>query len=237
MSPSRAPSSVLVAEAMLAAFNATADDLVFETTAAFTKGHPSGTTRLWNWPATPSPGKLEYARESYRFLPVGRAKETGLLRAEDLGYTTVVPRSPGALNAYTRLIVACYTGTGCGYGRHNVQAGTWWMRTGMLGYMDFAPNPGGADLARQIAADEWRILGHAKVRGQQAIKLAETRTGHFMPRPVFLWVSTATYLPLRMVWLSGSKTGEIDNWYYLPPTKANMAHLRVPIPAGYHRSG
>ena len=43
MSPSRAPSSVLVAEAMLAAFNATADDLVFETPAGFTKGHLSGT--------------------------------------------------------------------------------------------------------------------------------------------------------------------------------------------------
>ena len=236
MSPSRAPSSVLVAEAMLAAFNATADDLVFETSAGFTKGHLSGTTRLWNWPATPIPGKLEYARESYRFLAVGRAQGTRTLRAEDLGYTTVVPRSSAALNAYTRLIVVCYTGTGCGYGRHNVRAGTWWMHTGMLGYMDFAPSPGGADLARQIAADEWRIVGHARVRGQQAIKLAETRTGHYMPRPVVLWVSTVTYLPLRMVWLSGSKTGEIDNWDYLPPTKANLAQLRVPIPPGYPRS-
>ena len=237
MSPSRVSSSVLVAEAMLAAFNATADDLVFETTAGFTKGHLSGTTRVWNWPATPITGKLEYARVSYRFLAAGRAQGTTILRAEDLGYTIVAPRSPAVLNAYTRLIVVCYTGTGCGYGRHNVRAGTWWMRTGMLGYMDFAPDPGGADLARQVAADEWRILGHARVRGQQAIKLAETRTGHFMPRPVFLWVSTATYLPLRMVWLSGSKTGEIDNWYYLPPTKANMAHLRVPVPPGYTRSG
>jgi hypothetical protein len=236
VSPGRAPSTVLVANAMVAAFSAAADNLVFETAAGFTKGHLSGTTRLWNWPATPIPGKLEYARQSYRLFALGRTAGTRILRAEDIGYTTVVPRSPAALYAYTRLIVACYTGTGCGYGRHNVAPGTWWMRTGTLGYMDFAPDPGGAELARQIAAGEWRIVGHARLRGQQAIKLAETKTGHFMPRPVFLWVSTATYLPLRMVWLSG-KSGEIDNWYYLPPTKANLAQLRVPIPPGYRRSG
>jgi hypothetical protein len=236
-SPSRDPSTVLVAIAMMAASSAAAGNLVFETTSGFTKGHLSGTARLWNWPATPIPGKLEYARQSYKFLAVGRTEGTRILRAEDLGYTTVVPRSPAALNAYTRLIAVCYTGTGCGYGRRNVAPGTWWMRTGMLGYMDFAPDPGGADLARQIAGGEWRIVGHARLRGQQAIKLAETRTGHFMPRPVFLWVSTATYLPLRMVWLSGDKTGEIDDWYYLPATKANLAQLRVPIPAGYRRSG
>ncbi len=57
-----------------------------------------------------------------------------------------------------------------------------------------------------------------------------------MPLPVVLWVSTATYLPLRMVWLSGG-SGEVDTWRYLSPTKANLAKLRVPIPPGYPRSG
>jgi hypothetical protein len=106
--------------------------------------------------------------------------------------------------------------------------------------VDFTPDPSGAELAREIAQGDWRILGHTRLRGQRAIELAETRTRRimpFMPRPVYLWVSTATYLPLRMVWLSRSKTGEVDNWYYLPPTKANLAQLRVPIPPGYPHSG
>jgi DNA-directed RNA polymerase specialized sigma24 family protein len=33
------------------------------------------------------------------------------------------------------------------------------------------------------------------------------------------------------------KFTEADNWYYLAPTKANLAHLRVPIPHGYPHSG
>jgi hypothetical protein len=39
-----------------------------------------------------------------------------------------------------------------------------------------------------------------------------------------------------MVW--GPATSyEIWNWDYLPRSKANLAHLRVPIPPGYPRSG
>jgi hypothetical protein len=235
VSPGREPPTVLVAKAMLAAFNATTSYVVVTTTADYAKGHPAGTTRVWSWPAEPSPGQVEYMRS---FLSYSAAEREGHQLFEDIGYTAVVPRpSRYGQNSYARDIVVCHSGTTCGWGRNNTPAGTWWMRTGTLGYFDFAPDPGGADLARQVAAGEWRILGHTRVRGQQAIKLAETRSGHLVPLPVVLWVSTATYLPLRMVWLSGSKTGEIDNWYYLPPTKANLAQLRVPIPPGYHRSG
>jgi hypothetical protein len=47
--------------------------------------------------------------------------------------------------------------------------------------------------------------------------------------------SVSSYLPLRMIW--GPAGSETDNWYYLPPSKANLAQLRVPIPPGYPRSG
>jgi hypothetical protein len=225
---------------MLAAFDTTASYLVVWTAADYNKGHPAGTSRFWNWPAVPVPGQLEYTRSSYRLPAVGRAKGTGIKLTQDIGYTTVVPPpSQYGQNAYAQLTVVCYPGTGrasCGWGRHNTPAGTWWTHTGMLGYMDFTPDPSGAELAREIAHGEWRVLGHTRLHGQKVIKLAETRTGHFMPLPVILWVSMATYLPLRMVWVSGG-SGEVDTWRYLRPTKANLAQLRVPIPPGYHRSG
>ena len=109
----------------------------------------------------------------------------------------------------------------CGYGTVTTYAGGDLVdaHRRKLGYFDFTLGPAGSSLARQIAHGDWRILGHSRLRGQRAIKLAETPAGNFKPLPVFLWVSTVTYLPLRMVWLSGSKSGEIDNWYYLPPTK------------------
>jgi hypothetical protein len=142
-------------------------------------------------------------------------------------------------NERARLIVVCYAGTGwtrCGWGRFNTPAGTWSQHTGVMPYSDFTPDPRGADLAQQIAQGQWRIVGQTRLRGQQAIKLAETSTGHYAGGPVVLWVSTTTYLPLRMVW--GPATSYATyNWDYLPPTKANLAHLRVPIPPGYPRSG
>ena len=240
VSPGRHPSAASVAKTMLAALDATASYLVVWTSVGYTKGHPSGTSMFWNWPAVPVPGQLEYTRTSYGLPAAGRSEGTGAGLTEDIGYTTVVPPpSRYGQNAYARLIVVCYAGSGqtaCGYGRHNVAPGTWWTRTGMLGYVDFTPDPSGAALVQQIAHGDWRILGHTRLHGQKVIKLAETPAGHFMPLPVVLWVSTATYLPLRMAWLSGG-SGEFDTWHYLPPTKANLALLRVPIPPGYPRSG
>ncbi len=110
-------------------------------------------------------------------------------------------------NELARLIAVCHAGTGrtgCGWGRFNTPAGTWSQHTAVMPYIDSTPSPRGADLARQIARGQWRIVGHTRLRGQRAIKLAQTRSGTF---------------------------------HYLPPSKANLAHLRVPIPPGYPRSG
>jgi hypothetical protein len=241
VAPGHDPSTASVAKAMLAAFNATAGDLILETDADFTKGSLSDSSQFWSWPAVPDPGQLEYMRSSYSQPAVGGAKGAGIKLTEDIGYTGVVPRpSRYAQNTYARLIDVCYAGTGqtgCGFAGYETPPGTWSMHTGKLTYLGFPPNPGGADLARQIARGQWRILGHTRLNGQQAIKLAETRTGHYIfPRSFLLWVSATSYLPLRMVSVSNKGRG-ISNWNYLPPTKANLAQLRVPIPPGYRRSG
>jgi len=237
--PGHHPSPASLAKAMLTAFNATADDLAYETTAGFKAGHLIQTDRTWSWPAVPSPGQVQYLRDAFSAIPRGAPQATASVKlTEDTGYTTVTPHPYGQKEP-ARFITVCYAGTGqtgCGFGRFNTPAGTWSEHTAVMPYLDATPSPRGADLARQIARGQWRIVGHTRLRGQRAIKLAETRSGIFAGHPVFLWVSTATYLPLRMIWVTGEFT-EADNWYYLPPTKANLAHLRVPIPAGYPRSG
>jgi hypothetical protein len=53
-----------------------------------------------------------------------------------------------------------------------------------------------------------------------------------------LQVSPATYLPVRMSW---SFQGPLRQWnehtdfWWLPPTAANLAHLTITIPPGFHR--
>ncbi len=235
------PSSAELAKAMLTAFSAAADDLVYWTTDDFRAGHLIQTTRTWSWPAIPRPGQVQYNRDVFSAIPRGASEAMGSVKlTEDNGYVTVTPHpSRYGQDEPARLTMVCYAGTGqvgCGGGRFDTPAGTWSEDTGVMPYIDYRPSPRGADLARQIARGQWRIVGHPLLRGQRAIKLAQTRSGTFEGHPVFLWVSVATYLPLRMIWVHGKFT-EVDNWYYLPPSKANLAHLRVPIPPGYQRSG
>jgi hypothetical protein len=226
---------------MLTAFSAAADNLAYETLAYFKAGHLIQAERSWSWPAVPSPDQVQFNRDAFSATPRGASETTASVKLiEDDGYTTVTPHpSRYGQDRLARLITVCYAGTGqtgCGWGRFDTRAGTWSQHTAVMPYFDFTPSPRGADLARQIARGQWRVIGHTRLRGQRAIKLAQTRSGTFQGHPVFLWVSTSTYLPLRMTSVA-EKVTEADNWYYLRPSKANLAHLRVPIPPGYPRSG
>jgi hypothetical protein len=240
VSPGHHPSAASLAKAMLTAFNAAGDDLLYVTRDYFGSGHLVQTDRSWSWPAIPSPGQVQYNRDALSATPPGAPEATAPVKlTEDDGYTTVTPYpSRHGQKDLARLITVCYAGTGqtgCGWAQFNTPAGTWSQHTAAMPYFDFTPDPRGADLARQIARGQWRIIGHTQLRGQPAIKLAETRSGIYQGHPVYLWVSTASYLPLRMIW--GPAGSETDNWYYLTPSKANLAHLHVPIPPGYPRSG
>ena len=54
--------------------------------------------------------------------------------------------------------------------------------------------------------------------------------------PGLLWVNARTHLPIR--WITGAGTASVtqQDYAYLPPTPANLALLRVPIPRDYPRS-
>ena len=44
------------------------------------------------------------------------------------------------------------------------------------------------------------------------------------------------HLPVRMINGVGHALVSTNEWTFLPPTVANLARLRVPIPPGYPRS-
>jgi hypothetical protein len=232
----RDPSAASLGRAMLTAFNATADDLAYDTVTDVSRGRVVNNDRVWSWPTLPSPGQLEYIRDMCSAL----APDGSLKLTEDDAYDTIVPR-PSLYSEEERaqLAVVCYAGTGqtgCGWGPFNTPAGTWSTHSGMLQYIHYTPDPSGPDLAQQVTSGEWRVIGHTLMHGQQVIKLAQTSSGHFNGGPVYLWVSTGNYLPLRMVWVEGDTT-QTESWSYQQPTKATLAHLQVPIPPGYPRSG
>lgn len=89
-----------------------------------------------------------------------------------------------------------------------------------------------------LACGMFTVAGRQWVDGVDAIKLA----GHPPAAGTAIWVDPRSYLPVRLtgqVQLSVGGTGRqptgtltID-FRWLPPTKANLAELTAPIPAGF----
>lgn len=81
----------------------------------------------------------------------------------------------------------------------------------------------------------FRLDGRQRVDGIDAVRLVSTR--HMLPasEQMDLWVNPRTYLPVRVQWnqspLPWNRGGVID-FTWLPPTPANLAKLRVSVPAG-----
>jgi hypothetical protein len=105
-----------------------------------------------------------------------------------------------------------------------------------LGMVDFSVKP---DVARSLLSCPRLVITRgAKADGIAAIKIADHRG-------IALWVNAATYLPIKMVsiWNIGNFYLNLPNgrkakvstteYGYLPPTKANLKYLSVPLPRGF----
>jgi len=79
-----------------------------------------------------------------------------------------------------------------------------------------------------LACGGLSVTGRTRVDGAAAIKL--TGTWRLARRPITLYVSPATYLPIRIV-IGGLR----QDYRWLAPTAANLAMLKVRIPPGFRR--
>lgn len=162
---------------------------------------------------------------------------------EDRAVDFVTPAA-GATSVSDQITMVCFLRsgqTGCGFGKVNTPPGMWSRFTahalfrtdvGADGFL----NP--ATLARGVADGAWRIVRRTRLDGQQAIELSETgQHSRYIiePLPTLLWVNAQTYLPTRLVSGAGSTSVGTVDFSFLPATPANLASLRVPIPAGYTR--
>lgn len=239
------PPAVSVGRAMLTAFGTATGDVVSMTETGINQGTVVDIYQQWAWPLRPVPGE----RVRWRNVYSGRLSRSQPLKlTEDDG---LVYKAPSAASQRVSgvLTVVCYTGTGqtgCGYADTETPPGAWSLHRGRF----YNPYPGLADLspravAREILKGQWRVTGRGRVDGQRAIELTENPPGRqrrgpvseYLPLPTLLWVSVSTHLPLRMVNGVGRPVVSQFDWRYLPPTRASMALLRVPVPFGYRHIG
>jgi hypothetical protein len=126
---------------------------------------------------------------------------------------------------------------------------TWWHTVSRIGVGDgnpalscrnvFVPVAIGipvdwaAQLRAAAACGSYRVVGRQLVNGVNAIKLEMVIQGRIAGADgQTFWVDPSTYLPLRME-SRGSQSSVVSDFRWLPPTAANVAKVRVPIPAGF----
>jgi len=111
----------------------------------------------------------------------------------------------------------------------------------MLGlpFLDEAgPSPDWADVIRHaLACGQLVEAGRQIVDGQHVIRLDQTASSELGGWRSVYWVSSSTYLPVRILTeaTSSPRWWDQEDFRWVQPTKANLALLRVPIPAGFRR--
>ena len=103
--------------------------------------------------------------------------------------------------------------------------GNFWGKTAVA--VQAATVPSAAGLRACLKEGRWRVVGHRVLAGAKVIELATVQGDER------LWVSAATYLPVRLI-STGPYVDTITFAFrFLPPTAANQAALTPPIPKGF----
>ena len=115
-----------------------------------------------------------------------------------------------------------------------------WLAGGALSSAEYA-----ALIRQALSCGQFRADGQQRINGARALRLAGTprllrqlrgdEWGHNRPRAVTLWVNATTFLPVRVT-VSGWKIPDrkTTDFGWLKLTPANLAMLRVKVPAGLH---
>ncbi len=220
-----------VITSVLAAFSASADDVIAVTKTMRGDFGTLGATTIWVAPAQATPGST--VRSRIRLLTPGGARQMDLWLTYQAPASTgqastgqaasncaaiftrprIVP--PAEHGVHGRVIAVYYQTHAWISGKVTVQAATL---------------PSAATLDTCLKSGQWTVRGPAVVDGARTVELTSPSGQET------LWVSAATFLPVRLV-SSGPDVDTITfTFSFLPPTAANEAKLRPPpAPAGFRK--
>jgi hypothetical protein len=90
-----------------------------------------------------------------------------------------------------------------------------------------------AALHKLVSCGDYIVAGRQRVGGVPTIKLVSAEDGKAAGFET-IWVDASTYLPVRIL-MSLPQFQLQTDVQWLPATPANLAHLRLTIPAGFRR--
>jgi hypothetical protein len=212
--------------AVLTAFSASADDILVVTKTMRGDFGTVGKTTIWVSPAQAAPGSTVRSRTLN--LSLAGAPQTD----QWLTYTapTVAHSAAGstcaAVFARPRMSSSATgvpgTLTAINYRFH------WWVQGAVT--VQGATVPSAAALRACLKSGQWSVTGRGVLQGTRVVEL-DTPGGYER-----LWVSAATFLPVRLVFCGPDADTITFAFGFLPPTAANEAVLATPpAPAGFRR--
>ncbi len=208
---------------VLRAFNASRGDIVRVTKTMRGDSGTLGKTVIWLSPAAAAPGATTRSRILNFSLAGSRQTDEALTyalpatSASSAGSTCAIfgrPRvaAPPAKGLPGRLTVVYY-------------ASRSWLRAAVA--IQAATVPSVSTLRACLTSGQWHVFGRGTLAGTKAIELV-TSDGY-----EHLWVSAATFLPLRLVSAAPLADTITFAFKFLQPTTANQAMLMVHVPADF----
>jgi len=90
-------------------------------------------------------------------------------------------------------------------------------------------------LRESIANGQLTVVGETVLNGQTVLELTTRSKDSSTGSGETWWVNPATWLPVRTLTINSAVSIQVD-YAFLPPTPANIAELKVTIPAGFTRT-
>jgi hypothetical protein len=205
-----------IRKAILTAVNGVGGDIFYTKITEIYSGKLSkwnGVSESWLYPLQPQPGQKAYRRDTYPGPPSQKS--------DDELIWTEPSASKQSLPTKTKVIDVLYGNRTWSVTTAQVQQQT---ETGDL-----------QALRKSIVNGNLKVVRKTEVDGQAVLELT-TRSKVASDGDVETWwVNPVTYLPVRTLETDSAETIQID-YGFLPPTPANLAKLKVTIPAGFTRT-
>jgi hypothetical protein len=216
-----------VIAAVLTAFSASAGDILAVTKTIRGDFGTVGPTTIWVSPAQAAPGSTVRSRTLNLSLAGARQSEQWLTYTAPTVTQSAADGTCAQIFRRPRMMPSAATGVP-GTLRTVNYLFHWWAQGAVT--VQAATVPSAAALRACLKSGQWSVTGRGVVHGTKVVDLA-TPGGYER-----LWVSAATFLPVRLVF-SGPDVDTITFAFsFLPPTAANEALLATsPAPAGFRR--
>jgi outer membrane lipoprotein-sorting protein len=203
-----------IKNAILTAFNGVGGDVFYNKITEIYTGKMSkwnGVSQTWAYPLQPQAGQKAYVRN--QVVPSGPGE-----KGDDELIWTEPSASKRSLPTKTEVI--------------DVEDGsrTWSVTTAQVNEQT---ETGSLKALREsIVNGELKVVRKTELDGQAVLELTTRPNDASKGSAETWWVNPFTYLPVRTLSINTALTMQVD-YGFLPPTPANIAKLKVTIPAGF----